>query len=80
VLILHSTSGESENLIRAATAAREVGVSTVALLAKGGGRLRDLVDLAVVLPTGTTARAQEVQLAIGHIVCDLADRALAEDS
>jgi len=52
----------------------------VALLAKGGGRLRDLVDLAVVLPTGTTARAQEVQLAIGHIVCDLADRALAEDS
>jgi D-sedoheptulose 7-phosphate isomerase len=80
VLILHSTSGESENLIRAADGAREVGVTTVALLAKGGGRLKDRVDSALVLPTSTTARAQELQLAVGHIVCDLVDRAMAGES
>src|SRR5690606_6736872 len=45
VLFLHSTSGESENLLAAARAARAVGVRTVALLARGGGRLKDLVDV-----------------------------------
>ena len=66
LLILHSTSGESENLIY-----------TAALLAKGGGRLRELVDLALVVPTESTARAQELHLAIGHIVCELVDAAVA---
>ena len=80
LLILHSTSGESENLIRAAAGAREVGVATVALLAKGGGRLKDLVDVSLVFPTSTTARAQELQLTVGHIVCDLVDRAMAGES
>lgn len=78
VLVLHSTSGESENLLRAAAAAREVGIRTAALLAKGGGRLRDLVDLALVVPTSSTARAQEVHLLVGHMVCDCVDRAVAE--
>lgn len=78
LLLLHSTSGESENLLRAADAAREVGVSTVALLARGGGRLRERVDMALVIPTDTTARAQELHLAIEHIVCDLVDRAVSE--
>jgi D-sedoheptulose 7-phosphate isomerase len=77
LLILHSTSGESENLLRAATAARALGVSTAALLAKGGGRLGGEVDLALVVPTVSTARAQEVHLLIGHIVCEHVDRALA---
>ena len=70
VLFLHSTSGESPNLVEAAIAARAQGVKTVALLAKGGGRLRELVDFALVLPTNDTARAQEVQLALGHAICD----------
>jgi len=70
VLFLHSTSGESPNLIEAAIAARAQGVKTVALLARGGGRLLELVDVALVLPTDDTARAQEVQLAIGHAICD----------
>lgn len=79
VLFLHSTSGESENLLRAAAAARARGVRTVALLAKGGGRLRDGVDHAIVIPTESTARAQELHLAIGHAICELVDRALAEE-
>jgi len=77
VLFLHSTSGESENLLRAADAAREVGVVTVALLARGGGRLRERVDHALVVDTGDAARAQEVQLAIGHVICEMVDRELA---
>ncbi len=79
LLMLHSTSGESENLIRAAAAATERGVSTAALLARGGGRLAKAVDLALIVPTQSTARAQEMHLLIGHIVCDIVDRALATD-
>ncbi len=76
LLFLHSTSGESENLIRAAGAARYAGVRTVALLAKGGGRLKGCVDVALVVPTDSTARAQELHLAIGHAICDRIDRAV----
>jgi D-sedoheptulose 7-phosphate isomerase len=79
LLFLHSTSGESENLLRAAAAARKLGVRTVAMLAKGGGRLKDVVDRALVLPTDSTARAQELHLTIGHIVCELTDRAFGEE-
>lgn len=75
LLILHSTSGESANLLAAADRARSVGVGTAALLARGGGRLKDRVDLALVVPTDVTARAQEIHLAIGHLVCDVVERA-----
>lgn len=78
LLIMHSTSGESENLLRAAAAARTLDVATAALVANGGGRLAGEVDLAIVVPTDSTARAQEVHLTIGHIVCDLVDRAIAD--
>lgn len=78
LLVLHSTSGRSINLLAAARTARETGLRTAALLAKGGGTLRDLVDLALIVPTESTARAQEVQLTIGHLVCELVDRAFAE--
>jgi D-sedoheptulose 7-phosphate isomerase len=75
VLFLHSTIGESANLIRAADAARARGVQTIALLAKGGGRLQERVDHAVVVPTEQTARAQEIHLALGHFICEIVDRA-----
>ena len=71
LLFLHSTSGESENLLRAAHAARDVGVRTIALLARGGGRLKDVVDIALVVPTDNGAHAQELHLAISHAICDL---------
>jgi D-sedoheptulose 7-phosphate isomerase len=79
LLVLHSTSGNSENLVEAARAARELGVGTVGFLAKGGGRLRDLVDIPVVVPTDVTARAQEIHLALEHVVCDLVDEAVARE-
>ena len=77
LLVLHSTSGSSPNLLAAADAAREVGVDTAALLARGGGALRERVGLAVVVPTDSTARAQELHLTIGHVVCELVERAIA---
>jgi D-sedoheptulose 7-phosphate isomerase len=77
LLILHSTSGDSENLLFAAEAARKAGVGTAALLAKGGGALRDKVDLALVVPTHSTQRAQELHITIGHIVAEWVERAYA---
>ncbi len=84
LVVMHSTSGESANLVRAAAAARAAGIRTVAVLARGagggagprGGRLRALVDTAVVVPTERAARAQEVQLAIGHAVCRYVENSL----
>lgn len=78
LLIMHSTSGESDNLLRAAAVARARGIATAALLAKGGGRLAEAVDLALVVPTDSTARAQEIHLTIGHVVCDLVERAIVD--
>jgi D-sedoheptulose 7-phosphate isomerase len=78
LLLVHSTSGESENLVRAVEAARSRDVSVAGLLAGGGGRLAGLVDVGVVVPTDSTARAQELHLTIGHIVCEIVDQAMAE--
>ncbi|MEJ2203689.1 MAG: SIS domain-containing protein [Gemmatimonadota bacterium] len=78
LLILHSTSGESENVIRAARAARDLDMATAALLAKGGGRLRAEVDLALVVPTDETSRAQEAHLVVQHVVCDLVEGMLED--
>lgn len=80
LLILLSTSGESENVVRAARVAKQSGLSTVALLAGMGGRLESTVDVAIVLPTGRVSRAQEIHLAIGHIVCDYVEKFIMEES
>ncbi|HET9949799.1 MAG TPA: SIS domain-containing protein [Longimicrobiales bacterium] len=77
LLLLHSTSGVSPNLLLAADAARAVGARSAALLAAGGGPLRERVDLALVVPTDSTPRAQEMHILIGHLVCELVDRAFA---
>jgi D-sedoheptulose 7-phosphate isomerase len=76
VLFLHTTSGESPNLIAAAHAARERGVTTIGMLARGGGPLRAHVDRALVVPTDNGAHAQELHMAIGHIICDLVEQRL----
>jgi D-sedoheptulose 7-phosphate isomerase len=77
LLVLHSTSGESRNLIRAAEAARRRGVGVVALLGRGGGRLREVVDQALVVPSDVTSHIQEMHLAIEHLVVELVEQELA---
>lgn len=78
LLFLHSTSGESRNLIEAARAAAEMGIATVALLARGGGSLRYYVGRSIIVPTDSGARAQELHLALGHIICDAVERRLVQ--
>jgi D-sedoheptulose 7-phosphate isomerase len=73
LLVLHSTSGESPNVIRAAQAARSRGVAVVALLGRTGGELKDLADVALIIPSDDTARIQELHLAIEHVICDLVE-------
>ena len=73
LLILHSTSGESPSVIRAAQSARARGVAVVALLGRTGGQLKDLADAALIVPSHDTARIQELHLAIEHIICDLVE-------
>jgi D-sedoheptulose 7-phosphate isomerase len=77
LLFLHSTSGRSPNLLEAARAAAELEIVTVAMLADTGGPLRDLVDIALVLPTRNGANAQELHLAIGHVICAAVEERLA---
>jgi D-sedoheptulose 7-phosphate isomerase len=77
VLVLHSTSGESPNVIRAAQAARARGVAVVAFLGHSGGTLKDLADLALVVPADDTARIQELHLAVEHLICEWLEERLA---
>ncbi len=65
-LILLSTSGNSENLVRAVAVARERDVRTVALLGRDGGRLRDRCEHAVIVPGETSDRIQELHMLILH--------------
>lgn len=79
LLVLISTSGESQNVVRAAERARSIGVETVGLLGRGGGKLAALVDTAIVVPEATTAdRVQEVHIKILHAVIEAVEVALAD--
>jgi len=76
LLVIHSTSGNSPNVLRAAEAAKERGVGVLAFSARDGGALRALADHSVVIPTTRTDRAQELHLCIEHIICDLVETTL----
>jgi D-sedoheptulose 7-phosphate isomerase len=75
-LLAISTSGNSRNVIRACEAARTVGVRTIGLLGRDGGALKGLCELAIVVPSMTTARIQEAHIFIGHTLCGLVEQAL----
>jgi D-sedoheptulose 7-phosphate isomerase len=76
LLVLHSTTGESVNLLAAARAARAKGVAVVAFLGKGGGPLKDLVDAAVVIPSDDTSRIQELHLVFEHLIVEAVEEEL----
>jgi D-sedoheptulose 7-phosphate isomerase len=73
LLVLHSTSGESPNVIQAAQSARARRVGVIAFLGKGGGQLRGLADIALVIPSDDTARIQELHLAVEHVICEMVE-------
>jgi len=76
LLVIHSTSGNSPNVLAAARAARAKGVRVLAFSARDGGALRALADHNVVIPTARTDRAQELHLCIEHLICELVEREL----
>lgn len=79
VLLGISTSGNSENVIRAISAAHERGMKVVALSGRDGGRMADLFaegDVEIRVPATRTARIQEVHLLVIHCLCDLIDTTL----
>jgi len=76
VLIAISTSGESENVIKAVEFARVEGIQSLALTGNKGGRLAGKVDLAIKVPSDNVQRIQECHITIGHILCELIESAL----
>lgn len=76
LLIIHSTSGNSPNVLRAAVTAQDMGVKVLAMSAKDGGELLSLADHTVVIPTSRTDRAQELHLCIQHAICEVIEQTL----
>lgn len=68
-----STSGGSENVVRGLKEARNLGLRTLALSGRDGGPVAAAAEMALVVPSGNTARIQEVHITLGHVLCDLVD-------
>jgi D-sedoheptulose 7-phosphate isomerase len=73
VLIGISTSGNSANVIKAVESAKALGMHTIGLLGKDGGKLKALMDEALVVPSPVTARIQEVHQMVYHFWCECLD-------
>ena len=73
ILLGISTSGDSADVLEAAKAARKQGIYVVGLTGGNGGRLVNLVDLALVVQSNSTPRIQETHILVGHIICQLVD-------
>ena len=76
VLVGITTSGNSENVLNALITANEMGLKTIGLLGKGGGKAASLAQQSIIIPSDTTARIQEMHITIGHILCDLIEEGL----
>jgi D-sedoheptulose 7-phosphate isomerase len=74
-----STSGNSQNVIRALNLARNMGAATIGLMGHGGGNMKDCVDICIVVPSDDTARIQEVHITIGHIICEIIEQDLTHE-
>lgn len=74
ILIGISTSGNSENIIRAMKKAKEKGIITVGFLGKTGGRMKSECDYSVCIPSDNVQRIQESHITVGHILCEITER------
>ncbi len=76
MLIGISTSGNSENVLRALHKGKEIGCKTIGLSGKGGGKMDRVCDLNIVIPSNDTARIQEMHIMIGHIISEAVESSL----
>jgi len=76
VLLAISTSGNSQNIIKAVEAAHQKEIKVIGFLGGSGGKLKSLVDLPIVIPSSNTQRIQEGHITIAHIICELVEHKL----
>ena len=74
IFVAISTSGNSENCIRAMKVAKEMGITVIGFLGKDGGKMKDLCDNALVVPSNITPRIQETHTLTLHILCELIEK------
>ena len=75
-----STSGNSENVFQALKVAKEKGLVTVGFTGRDGGKLKDIVDYCLHIPSDDTPRIQEGHITAGHIICEIVERELFRSS
>src|SRR5689334_8994128 len=71
ILVGMSTSGNSVNIIKALQTAREKGITTIGMTGEGGGKMKELCDHLIDIPSRNTPRIQEGHMLLGHIICQL---------
>ncbi|HET8573518.1 MAG TPA: D-sedoheptulose 7-phosphate isomerase [Edaphocola sp.] len=76
ILVGLSTSGNSGNIVAAFEAAREMGIITIGMTGKSGGKMKALSDYLINIPSEDTPRIQECHITVGHIICQLTEEAL----
>ena len=76
VLVGLSTSGNSVNIINAIDQAKKIGMITVGLTGERGGKMKDICDYLVNVPSNDTPRIQESHIMVGHIICQLVEEKL----
>ena len=80
VLAVFTTSGNSENIVRALNAARKFGLNTIAFLGRDGGRCAGLADIQLIVTNDVTARIQEGHKFLLHTICELVEEELREEA
>lgn len=75
-LIVISTSGNSENIIRGVKQAAKMNVFTIGLLGGNGGKLNSILDLPIIVPSSSVQRIQEGHITMAHIICELVETKL----
>jgi D-sedoheptulose 7-phosphate isomerase len=78
VAVAISTSGNSANVLEGVKEARKRNLKTIGLTGKDGGTLAQQADVAITIPSTSTARIQECHIAIGHLFCELVDADFGE--
>jgi D-sedoheptulose 7-phosphate isomerase len=73
ILFAISTSGNSKNVVLAVQSAKAMGVKTVGITGSKGGKLAELCDTCIKVPSDHTPRIQEMHIAVGHMICEIID-------
>ncbi len=73
ILLAISTSGNSKNVIKAVHSAHNKEMKVIGFLGGSGGKLKDLVDLPIIIPSSNVQRIQEGHITIAHIICELVE-------